>query len=138
MTSTRAATLASALALLPLGACDDKGGDSASGDANLFVAGVVCTFEGSQTECQVTVENTGDGATGSFEIGVYATSTEPQIGAAPDGTARVGNIEPGDLQGALVTLSGSPSDVWVVLDWDDQVAELYEDDNAVASSPQRR
>jgi len=138
MTPTRLAMLTPTVALLALGGCEDKGGDSAYGDANLYVAGLVCTFEASGTECQVTVENTGDGATGSFEIGVYATATEPQIGTTPDGTARVGNIEPGDLQGALVTLSGSPSDVWVVLDWDDQVGELYEDDNAVASSPQRR
>lgn len=124
--------------LLALGACDDKGDTGGGGVPNLTVAGVVCTYESAGTECTVTVENTGDGGSGGFEVGLYASGGEPTPGDPPDVGDQLGGLVAGEVRGLTLTLSGTPGQVWAVVDVYDDVAEEFEDDNAVSTNPQRR
>lgn len=128
------------VALLALAGCDDKGGDSGSGgDANLVVVSVVCTKEGGDAECNVVVENDGDEATGSFEVGLFTGPDEPTEGDTPVDSATINDLPAGEVQGSTLTASGcGDCQIWAMADFTDAVAERYEDDNTASTTPVRR
>lgn len=123
--------------LLALGAlsCDDT--DSGA-QINLQITALVCTSEGGDAVCDVTVENDGDIDAGGFRVGLY-TGGEPSVGDSPAGTALAGPLEPLESEGVTLTAPGAGgATVWAFVDDRDDIDETFEDDNTASSQPLRR
>lgn len=120
--------------------CDDKGGDSAAaGEVNLQIVSVICTYEdGDTAECQVVIENNGGDDAGGFRVGVFVMDEEPAPDDTPAAVAPFDGLAAGDIQGVTLVVYDANGTLWAVADLDDDVSELYEDDNAASTTAMRR
>ena len=117
--------------LLVATGCDDKGGDSGGGGADLVVASFISAALGSGHDFTVLVDNVGFGHADAFDVTIYLQESEPVAGLGGDATERVSGLGPGETTGVTISVDGSCTGctAWVLVDSRDEIVEPYEDDN---------